>query len=113
MWLRPAPAPPSAPAAPPLTTVFLLDPARASQMQREDLQPGPFSPRCRYSLQLKVIHLEEQHGLLTWQNHLEGAPELADTLIVDVGPDDNGNEHAWAAWEVNIAQVTSDRKSVV
>ena len=96
---------------PPLTTVFLLDPARARQQQREDLQPGPFSPRCRYSLQLKVIHLQEQHGLFTWQNHLEGAPEWADTLIVDVGPAgdgaDDGTEHVWAAWEVDISKVTS------
>ena len=93
---------------PPLTTVFLLDPARARQQQRENLQPGPFSPRCRYSLQVRVIHLQEQHGLFTWQNHLEGAPEWADTLIVDVGPDDDdGTEHVWAAWEVDISKVTS------
>jgi hypothetical protein len=92
---------------PPLTTVFLLDPARARQQQREDLQPGTFSPRCRYALQLKVIHLQEQHGLFTWQNHLEGAPEWADTLIVDVGPDDDGTEQVWAAWEVDISKVTS------
>jgi hypothetical protein len=92
---------------PPLTTVFLLDPVRARQLQREDLQPGTFSPRCRYALQLKVIHLQEQHGLFTWQNHLEGAPEWADTLIVDVGPDDDGTEQVWAAWEVDISKVTS------
>jgi hypothetical protein len=93
---------------PPLTTVFLLDPARARQQQRENLQPGAFSPRCRYSLQIKVIHLQEQHGLFTWQNHLEGAPEWADTLIVDVGPDDDdGTERVWAAWEVDISKVTS------
>lgn len=90
-----------------MTRVFLLDPARASQVQRENLQPGTFSPRCRYSLQLKVIHLEEQHGLFTWQDHLEGAPEWADTLIVDTGPGDDGGEHVWAAWEVDIGTVTS------
>jgi hypothetical protein len=95
------------PGGPPLTTVFLLDPVRARQLQREDLQPGTFSPRCRYALQLKVIHLQEQHGLFTWQNHLEGAPEWADTLIVDVGPDDDGTEQVWAAWEVDISKVTS------
>lgn len=93
---------------PPLTTIFLLDPARASQMQREGAQPGTFSPRCRYSLQIKVIHLEEQHGLFIWHNHLEGTAEWQDTLIVDVGPsDDDGAEHVWAAWEVDIGQVTS------
>lgn len=94
--------------APPLTTVFLLDPARARQMQREDLQPGAFSPRCRYSLQIRVLHLEEQHGLFFWHDHLESMPEWQDTLVVDVGPsDDDGTEHVWAAWQVDIAQVTS------
>ena len=91
----------------PLTQVFLLDPARASQMQREDLQPGTFSPRCRYSLQTKVLHLEEQHGLFLWHDHLEAMPEWQDTLVVDVGPGDDGAEHVWAAWQVDIAQVTS------
>ena len=91
----------------PLTTVFLLDPARAMQMQREDLQPGTFSPRCRYSLQIKVLHLEEQHGLFFWHDHLEGMGEWQDTLVVDVGPGDDGTEHVWAAWQVDIAQVTS------
>jgi len=93
--------------APPLTTVFLLDPARARQVQREDLQPGTFSPRCRYSLQIKVLHLEEQHGLFFWHDHLEGMSEWQDTLVVDVGPGDDGTEHVWAAWQVDIAQVTS------
>jgi hypothetical protein len=93
---------------PPLTTVFLLDPAQARQMQREDLQPGSFSPRCRYSLQLRVLHLEEQHGLFVWHDHLETMPEWQDTLVVDVGPDDDdGAEHVWAAWQVDISQVTS------
>jgi len=93
---------------PPLTTVFLLDPARARQMQREDLQPGTFSPRCRYSLQIKVLHLEEQHGLFFWHDHLEGMAEWQDTLVVDVGPsDDDGTEHVWAAWQVDTDQVTS------
>jgi hypothetical protein len=105
--VTPGSGPFGGPGGPPLTRVFLLDPARASQVQRESLQPGTFSPRCRYSLQLKVIHLEEQHGLFTWQNHLEGAPEWADTLIVDTGPGDDGAEHVWAAWEVDIGQVTS------
>jgi hypothetical protein len=94
--------------APPLTTVFLLDPARATQMQREDLQPGTFSPRCRYSLQIKVLHLEEQRGLFFWHDHLEGMGEWQDTLVVDVGPSGgDGKEHVWAAWQVDIGQVTS------
>lgn len=54
-----------------------------------------------------MIHLEEQHGLFTWPNHLERAPEWADTLIVDTGPGDDGAERVWAAWEVDIGTVTS------
>ena len=34
-------------------------------------------------------------------------PEWQDTLVVDVGPGDDGAEHVWAAWQVDIAQVTS------
>ena len=107
--VTPGSGPAGAPSSiPPLTTIFLLDPAQARQMQREDLQPGPFSPRCRYSLQIKVLHLQEQHGLFVWHDHLETMPEWQDTLVVDVGPaDDDGAEHVWAAWQVDIKQVTS------
>jgi hypothetical protein len=33
--------------------------------------------------------------------------EWQDTLAVDVGPGDDGTEHMRAAWQVDIAQVTS------
>lgn len=95
-------------AAVPLAAVFLLDPQRAAQMQRENLQPGTTSPRCRYFLHLKLLHLQEKHGLFFWQNHLETLPEWEDALIVDVGPDDNGQgEFLWAAWQSENPDVTS------
>lgn len=77
-------------------------------MQRENLQPGTTSPRCRYFLHLKLLHLQEKHGLFFWQNHLETLPEWEDALIVDVGPDDNGQgEFLWAAWQSENPDVTS------
>src|SRR5579872_5218176 len=104
----PGPRPVDAPgSAPLLTTIFLLDPAKATQLTREDPQQGAFSPRCRYSLQIKVLHLEEQHGLFVWHDHLESTAEWQDALVVDVGPGDDGTEHVWAAWETDISQVTS------
>jgi hypothetical protein len=91
-----------------LAGVFLLDPQRALQMQRENLQPGTISPRCRYSLQLSVLHLEEKHGLFFWHDHLETLPEWDDALIVDVGPGDDGQgEYLWAAWQSENPGVTS------
>ncbi len=91
-----------------LGSVYLLDPAGALQMQREDLQPGTFSPRCRYFLHLSVLHLQQKHGLFFWQNHLETLPEWEDALIIDVGPGDDGTgEHLWAAWQSQNPNVTS------
>ena len=93
-----------------LAAVHLLDPQRAAQMQRDDTEagPGPVSPRCRYTVQVSVLHLEEKHGLFFWQNHLETLPEWADALIVDVGPDpDEPREAVWAAWQTENPQVTS------
>ncbi len=102
------------PGAPvPLAMVFLLDPVRALRMQREDLEPGAVSPRCRYFLHVSVLHLEEKHGLFFWHNHLETMPEWEDTLIVDVGPgDDDPAEHVWAAWQTANPEVTSVRDPI-
>ncbi len=91
-----------------LASVFLLDPQRALRLQRENLQPGTISPRCRYFLHLSVLHLQQRHGLFFWHNHLETLPEWEDALIIDVGPgDDDGAEHLWAAWQSDNPQVTS------
>jgi pimeloyl-ACP methyl ester carboxylesterase len=93
----------------PLTSVFLLDPQRAASMQRENLEPQAVpSTRCRYTMQLSVLHLQQKHGLFSWHNHLESLPEWADALIVDIGPDDDGaGEYVWAQWQSANPAVTS------
>jgi pimeloyl-ACP methyl ester carboxylesterase len=92
-----------------LTAVFLLDPQRAAQMEREDVEPQTLpSTRCRYTVQLSVLHLQQKHGLFFWHNHLETLPEWADALIVDIGPDDDGaGEYVWARWQSANPAVTS------
>jgi hypothetical protein len=101
-----APGVPAGPVC--LTSIYLLDPQAALRMQREDLVPGTVSPRCRYSLHLGVLHLEEKHGLFFWHNHLERLSEWEDALIVDVGPGDGDqDEHLWAAWQSENPEVTS------
>ena len=91
-----------------LASVYLLDPQRALQMQRENLTPDTVSPRCRYFLHLSVLHLQQKHGLFFWHNHLETLPEWEDALIIDVGPQDNGaGEYVWAAWQSENPKVTS------
>lgn len=104
------PVPVGAPGAPlHLASVFLLDPQGAAQEQRQDLNPGPVSPRCRYSLQLSVLHLQQAHNQFYWGNHLETLPEWQDALIIDIGPDGNENgDHLWAAWQSGNQEVTSD-----
>jgi len=91
-----------------LASVFLLDPQGAQQLQRESLTPETISPRCRYFLHLSILHLQQQHGLFFWHNHLETLPEWEDALIIDVGPSDNDeSEHLWVAWQSENPQVTS------
>ena len=88
-----------------LASVFLLDPQGASQLQRENLTLESISPRCRYSLQLSILHLQQEHHLFFWRNHLETLPEWEDALILDVGPgDDEDGEHLWAAWQTHNPQ---------
>jgi pimeloyl-ACP methyl ester carboxylesterase len=92
----------------PLAMVFLLDPQRALQMQRDNLEPDTVSSRCRYFLHISVLHLQEKHRLFFWDNHLETMPEWEGTLVVDVGPgDDDPDEHLWAAWQTDNPEVTS------
>ncbi len=101
--------------ADPLVTVFLLDPERAAQMQRETLEPQfPVSLRCRYYLSLSLLHLQEKHGLFLWQQHLEKMPEWDDSLIVDVGPRDAADqgEHLWAQWQSENPAVTSAKDPI-
>jgi hypothetical protein len=91
-----------------LANVFLLDPARAAKMQRENLTAqGPPSPRCRYFVHLRVLHLEEKKRLFSFLDHLETLPEWDDYLIVDVGPGADGKEHVWVAWQTQNPSVTS------
>lgn len=92
----------------PLTTVFLLDPARDAGRRND---PGQkISPRCRYTLQLRTIHVQERNGTFFWQHHLETVADWDDTLIVDFGPADDdpqGPRHLWASWNSQIPAVTS------
>lgn len=92
-------------AATPLATVFLLDPERQAAAARDHDIPGtPISERARYSVSIRVLHLQQKHGFLFFGNHLETVPEWSDHLIVDVGPDpDTGQERLWAAWTSEVA----------
>ncbi len=92
----------------PLATVFLLDPDRDAGRRSEAGQE--VSPRCRYSLQMRTIHLQERNGTFFWQHHLETAADWRDTLIVDIGPADDGapgRTHVWAAWRSELPAVAS------
>lgn len=99
------------PGAPvPLTNVFLLDPATLDG----DPTAAP-STLCRYALHLRVMRLEERHGLLFWRDHLAQAADWDDILIVDVGrrqTDPPGTLHAWAAWNSTLPGAIADYTTV-
>lgn len=89
------------PGAPiPLTTVFLLDPARGRA------SGAPEQRRARYTLSLRVFHLTEEHGGFLWSHHLEQVADWEDALIVDVGrPDEDPDAtlRTWIAWNSAVA----------
>jgi hypothetical protein len=85
----------------PLVSTFLLDPARRPpeappSSSEQDL---PHHGRMRYTLTLRVFKLDERDGGFRFDDHLEQVPDWADSLIVDVGPHEDGQRlAAWAAW---------------
>jgi hypothetical protein len=84
----------------PLVGTFLLDPGRPAPAQpaRDPGQP-PHGGRMRYTLTLRVFKLDQQGGTFRFADHLEQVPDWADSLIVDVGPREDGTGlAAWAAW---------------
>ena len=82
----------------PLVTTFLS----------RKLAPGSDVP-IRYALHLKILSLEERHGIFHFGHHLERVADLDDILIVDVGQRD-GRLMAWAAWNSQIAGANRDFK---
>jgi len=84
----------------PLTTTFLFD--------QNDVDPAGDrpSPRSRYTLSLKVFHIAEEDRRFLWTSHLEQVADWEDTLIVDVGHDEDGDTgapRAWIAWNSTVA----------
>ena len=76
----------STPVSPvPLVTIFL--------------QPKTLGT-CRYALDLKVMSLKEEGGILGFGDHLEQIGDWEDTLIVDVQLDGNGSAHR-LTWQWN------------
>jgi hypothetical protein len=53
----------------------------------------------RYTLTLRVFKLDQQGGTFRFADHLEQIPDWTDSLIMDVGPREDGTGlAAWAAW---------------
>ena len=57
----------------------------------------------RYTLTLRVFKLDQQGGTFRFADHLEQVSDWADSLIVDVGPREDGTGMAaWAAWNSDV-----------
>ncbi len=93
----------------PLTTVFLLDPAKAGNY-------GEAPPnRCRYALELRTIRLEQKHGFFGWGDHLEQIADWEDALIVDVGHRDDEPAtvlRGWAAWSSAVPGALAEKDPI-
>jgi len=71
--------------------------------------PRPEADTLRFSLQLRVFSLREEHRLFHFMDHLEQIADFDDTLIVDIGRSE-GAPAAWAAWNSRIPSAISDYK---
>ena len=60
---------------------------------------APHGGRMRYTITLRVFKLDQQGGTFRFADHLEQVPDWADSLIADVGPNQDGTGlAAWVAW---------------
>jgi hypothetical protein len=91
----------------PLVSTFLLDPAHEAVLRRERNEPDRpprHGGRLRYVLSMRVFKLVEKHGAFRFTEHLEQVPDWADSLIVDVGPNDAADGlQSWMAWNSEVA----------
>ncbi|WP_280888742.1 hypothetical protein [Streptomyces sp. LBL] len=71
----------------PLTTVFL----------HSDLALPATSQTMRYALHLRIVSLREEHGFLSFGDHLEQTADFDDILVVDIGSGPAGPEIS-ASW---------------
>jgi pimeloyl-ACP methyl ester carboxylesterase len=84
----------------PLASTYLLDPAQFHG-DPDDVPP----PRCRYTLSLRIFHLDTEGRAFSFQRHLEQVADWEDTLIVDVGREDGEppqTMRAWVAWNSSV-----------
>jgi hypothetical protein len=82
----------------PLVTTFLRDTTAGAT------DGAPHGGRSRYSLTLRMYQLDQRGGSFRFTDHLEQVADWADTLIVDVGPDEAGTGlRAWQAWNSQVA----------
>ncbi len=91
----------------PLVTTFLLDPQHEATLRRERNEaerPLRHGGRLRHALSLRVFKLVERGGGFRFAEHLEQVADWADSLIVDVGPNAEGDGlQAWVAWNSEVA----------
>lgn len=91
----------------PLVSTFLLDPAHEAVLRQERNEPDRpprHGGRLRYVLSMRVFKLVEKDGAFRFIEHLEQVPDWADSLIVDVGPNDAGDGlQSWMAWNSEVA----------
>jgi hypothetical protein len=79
-----------------LATTFL-----SSELPRPGTATGTGTEPLRFSLQLRVFSLQEEHRVFRFLDHLEQISDFDDTLVVDVGAA-NGAPAAWATWNSRI-----------
>ncbi len=93
----------------PLVTTVLLDAGHEAELARERGEtelPQRHAGRLRYVLTMKVFKLVERGNAFRFAEHLEQVPDWADSLVVDVGPNEDGKGlQARVAWVSQVGGV--------
>jgi hypothetical protein len=95
----------------PLVSTFLIDPSHVAELaeERGDRPPREVRDRMRYALTLRIFKLRQDDGGFRFADHLEQVADWADTLIVDVGPNEaRTGLQAWVAWNSEVTGSPDD-----
>jgi hypothetical protein len=63
---------------------------------------GDAANYTRYVLTLRVYQVAQKHGAFDFRDHVEQVSDWADSLIVDIGNDEEGRPKAWTGWNAEV-----------
>jgi pimeloyl-ACP methyl ester carboxylesterase len=82
----------------PIVSTFLFHP----EPEGPDRPAGEAASFARYVLTLRAYKIVQKDGAFEFRDHIEQVADWADSLIVDIGPDEDGKMAAWTGWNAEV-----------